>query len=135
MRVMFIGYLAVIGSQLTWASQMTDLYHSAFPTGHTRYLTLKPVEILLYVGLPGLYPLPALVRMALRRSWGYVPALAVSVISLPLGFCAHSLERLVVDLRCEPTALLTQPTACFHVATGVAIIAAYVMARSLDEAP
>ena len=44
---------------------MTPLYHQAFPTGHSRFLTLTPVEIMLYVGLPGLYPLPVLWRMAL----------------------------------------------------------------------
>ena len=43
---------------------MTPLYHQAFPTGHSRFLTLTPVEIMLYVGLPGLYPLPVLWRMA-----------------------------------------------------------------------
>ena len=43
---------------------MTPLYHQAFPTGHSRFLTLTPVEIMLYIGLPGLYPLPVLWRMA-----------------------------------------------------------------------
>ena len=47
---------------------MTPLYHQAFPTGHSRFLTLTPVEIMLYVGLPGLYPLPVLWRMALTLS-------------------------------------------------------------------
>ena len=45
----------------------------------------------------------------------------------------HAAERLVVDLHCEPTSLLTQPTACFHVATALAIMAAYVHALALEE--
>ena len=147
---------------------MTPLYHQAFPTGHSRFLTLTPVEIMLYVGLPGLYPLPVLWRMApiltltltltvtvivtvtvtvtvtltlnqvlwrmaQLRSWGCVPAIALCVVALPLGFCAHAAERLVADLHCEPTSLLTQPTACFHVATALAITAAYVHALALEE--
>ena len=43
---------------------MTPLYHQAFPTGHSRFLTLTPLEIMLYIGIPGLYPLPVLWRMA-----------------------------------------------------------------------
>ena len=81
-------YLALVASQFAWASEMTGLYHQAFPTGHSRFLTLKPVEIMLYVGLPGLYPLPVLWRMAQLRSWGCVPAIALCVLALPLGFCA-----------------------------------------------
>ena len=135
---------------------------------------------MLYVGLPGLYPLPVLWRMAPTltvtliltltvivtfivtltvtvtlapaltvtvtltlnqvlwrmaqlRSWGCVPAIALCVVALPLGFCAHAAERLVGDLHCEPTSLLTQPTACFHVATALAITAAYVHALALEE--
>jgi hypothetical protein len=45
----------------------------------------------------------------------------------------HAAERLVVDLHCEPASLLTQPTACFHVATALAIMAAYVHALALEE--
>ena len=71
--------------------------------------------------------------MAQLRSWGCVPAIALCVVALPLGFCAHAAERLVADLHCEPTSLLTQPTACFHVATALAITAAYVHALALEE--
>ena len=45
---------------------------------------------------------------------------------------AHALERLVTDLRCEPTSLLTQPTACFHVFTAIAISGAYVQAHAVS---
>ena len=127
------AFAALVLSQLAWASGMTPLYHRAFPTGHSRYLTLQPVEIMLYIGLPGLYPLPALVRMWLSRTWGCVPALVVTVVSLPLGFCMHAVERLVIDLRCDPTSWLTQPTACFHICSGLAIASAYVVARALEE--
>ena len=81
-------YAAFVAFQFAWASEMTGLYHQAFPTGHSRFLTLKPVEIMIYIGLPGLYPLPVLWRMAQLRSWGCVPAIALSVVALPLGFCA-----------------------------------------------
>ena len=83
----FWFYAALVASQFAWASEMTGQYHQAFPTGHSRFLTLQPVEIMLYVGLPGLYPLPVLWRMAQLRSWGCVPAIALCVIALPLGFC------------------------------------------------
>ena len=84
----FWFYAALVASQFAWASEMTGQFHQAFPTGHSRFLTLQPVEIMLYVGLPGLYPLPVLWRMAQLRSWGCVPAMALCVVALPLGFCA-----------------------------------------------
>ena len=57
-------------------------------------------------------------------------------VPMPMPTVAqHAAERLVVDLHCEPTSLLTQPTACFHVATALAIMAAYVHALTLEEMP
>ena len=127
------GFVAIVASQLVWASGQTDQFHEAFPTGHSRFLSLRPVEITIYIGAPGLYPLPALLRMAQRRTWGCVPALALSVLGLPIGFLFHAAERVVVDVYCHPTSLLSQPTACFHVFTAVAIAGAYVQSHAIEE--
>jgi hypothetical protein len=127
-----VGYAAVACALLRDALSMTDLYHEAFPTGRARYLSLRPFEVMLYIGLPGLYPVPILCRMAQRRSWGCVPAMFISAIALPLGFCFHAMERLVADLYCNPGSLVLQPTANFHVLTGVAIAAAFVQTMAVD---
>lgn len=112
------GYLAITGFILYGEISKTPLYHEAFPTGRARGMSLQPLDVLLYVGLPGLYPLPLLPLMAMRKSWGCVPAVFVSVLALPVGFCGHALERLVIDLHCMPTALLLQPTAVLHWGAG-----------------
>ena len=73
-------YLAFVASQFAWASLMTPLYHQAFPTGHSRFLTLTPLEIMLYVGLPRLYPLPVLWRMAPTLTLTLTNTLTLTVI-------------------------------------------------------
>ena len=64
------------------------------------------------------------------HAYAYVHACAYACVPT---VAQHAAERLVVDLHCEPTSLLTQPTACFHVATALAIMAAYVHALALEE--
>lgn len=129
-----LGFWAILASQAAWAADQTDQFHAAFPTGHSRMLTLQPIEILLYLSSPGLYPLPFLARMAQRRTWGCVPALVVSVLALPLGFCFHASERVVLDLYCDPFSLAVQPTAIFHVFTAIAIGGAYVQSHAIEGA-
>jgi len=127
------GYLAISVALFADMFRKTELYHESFPTGRLRSVkTLTPIETMMYIGAPGLYPLPTLGLMAIRRSWGYLPSMYTCLVFLPLAFVCHAAERLVVDFRCDPTSLLTQPTACFHVASGVAIAAAYVQARALE---
>ena len=92
------------------ATSQTDRYHEAFPTGRARYLSLQPVEIMLYIGLPGLYPLPFLLRMAQRRTWGCVPAMFISVLTLVLS-SAHSA---VVPHTCTNAMLDACPCALAH---------------------
>ena len=114
----------------------TPLYHQAFPTGRARAMSLTPLDILLYIGLPGLYPLPLLPLATMRKSWGCVPAMFLAALALPVGFSGHALERLVVDLHCDPAARVLQPTSVLHWGSGLAIMAAYVQAHALDdEAP
>lgn len=128
-----VGFWALVASQAVWASAQTPLFREAFPTGHSRILSLQPLEILIYVGAPGLYPLPFLARMAQRRTWGCLPALVVSVLALPVGFCFHAAERVVIDLYCDPWSAIVQPTACFHVFTALAIAGAYVQAHAIEQ--
>ena len=134
-----IVYVALAAALLSSSYARTDEFHSGFPTGRARAAvtprTISALEISLYCGLPGLYPLPALILMAWRRHWGCMPAIGISVIALPVGFVMHTLETLVLDLRCEPLSLLTQPTACFHVGTGIAIFAAAIQARTSNPYP
>lgn len=128
-----LGFWAIVGQQALWAADQTPQFHGAFPTGYSRLLSVTHVEIALYVGLPGLYPLPVLARMAQRKTWGCVPALVVSVLALPIGFCFHAAERLVMDVYCSPWSVLSQPTATFHVCTALAIAGGYVQAHALEE--
>jgi len=127
------GYVAITFALMQDATAQTDRYHEAFPTGRARYLSLHPAEIMLYIGLPGLYPVPFLVRMAQRQTWGCVPAMFTSVFALPLGFCFHALERLVTDVYCTPMSWFSQPTANFHLLTALAIIGAYIQSREVDS--
>lgn len=129
-----VAFGCVCAQQMHWALGQTDLYHEAFPTGRARSKagSLDAVQIALYLGLPGLYPLPTLLVMRLKRTWGHVPAIFTCLVALPLAFVAHGCERLVVDLACSPTSSV-QPTAIFHVASAVAIAAAYVQARALGD--
>ena len=129
-----VGYVAVATSIFCSEVAKTTLYHQAFPTGRARAKSLQPLDILLYIGLPGLYPLPLLPLMAMRKSWGCVPAIFLSVIALPIGFSGHALERLVVDMYCTPTALVLQPTAMLHWGAGIAIMGAYVQTHALEDA-
>ena len=71
--------------------------------------------------------------MAMRRTWGCFPAVVLSVLALPIGFCGHALERLVADLHCDPTAWLLQPTAILHWGAGLAIMGAYVQTHALED--
>ena len=49
-----LGYVAIVA--LICASELPKgrLYHEAFPTGRARYASLQPLDIMLYIGLPGL---------------------------------------------------------------------------------
>ena len=107
------------------------------PTSRARNLagSVTPTEIALYVGLPGLYCAPTLALMSSMRTWGHAPALVACLLALPVAFSGHASERLVLNLACHPTSLLAQPTAIFHAASGVAIAAAYVQARALQQGP
>ena len=112
----------------------TERFAGAFPTGHSRSAagTMTSSDIALYVGGPGLYPVPPLALMAAKRRWGHSPAMVMCSLALPFAFTGHAVERLVVDLRCEPSSLLTQPTAVFHAASALAIVGAYVQSRALQ---
>ncbi len=129
-----VAYLAVCAALVRSALANAPLYHEAFPTGRARLASssLTAAEVAAYIGLPGLYPLPSLAVSALRRSWGSAPAAALSMLALPLSFMFHFAERFALDVYCEPMSLL-QPTAAFHLGTGLAIAAAYVQARSLEQ--
>ena len=63
-----------------------------------------------------------------------VPAVFLSVLALPVGFCGHALERLVADLHCDPTAWLLQPTAVLHWGAGLAIVGGYVQTHAMHDA-
>ena len=77
----------------------------------------------------GFVPMPMPMPMPIL-----IPTPMPMLIPTPMPMVAqHAAERLVVDLHCEPASLLTQPTACFHVATALAIMAAYVHALALEE--
>ena len=130
-----LGYVAICAAFIADMYPRTDAYRQAFPTGRLRASAsdVSAVEAALYIGLPGLYPLPTLALMGLRRSWGCWPAFLVCVMVLPIAFTAHAAERLALDLACQPTSLLLQPTANFHVWSGVAIAAAYIQARALEQ--
>ena len=119
------------------AVRHTERFRYAFPTSRARNLagSVTPTEIALYVGLPGLYCAPTLALMSSMRTWGHAPALVACLLALPVAFSGHASERLVLNLACHPTSLLAQPTAIFHAASGVAIAAAYVQARALQQGP
>lgn len=128
------GYAAVCAAAFYDMYSKTDDFLQAFPTGKARAEhSLTALDTALYIGVPGLYPVPTLGLMALRKSWGHVPSMLICLIALPVAFMGHAAEKLVLDYRCEPTSLLTQPTATFHLFTGVAIAAAYVQARALMD--
>ena len=124
-------YAALVAALCIGAFVQTDLYHAAFPTGRGRS-TLTLGEIVGYVGAPALYPLPPLALAAMRRRWGCVSAVVLTLFLTPLGFTAHVSERLALDLYCLPTSLAVQPTALLHLGTGVAMAAAMVQARAMD---
>lgn len=75
-------FVGVCMQQMHWARGMTDGFHHNFPTGRARIGSLTPIEIALYVGLPGLYPLPTLLVILLKRCWGHVPSM------YPLAACS-----------------------------------------------
>jgi len=108
----------------------TEQFSRGFPTGRARS-DLVPSEVLLFVGLPALYPVPALATAVLRGRLGHAGAMRTALVSLALGFSAHGAERLALDLWCDPSSYL-QPTAALHVCTGVTIGAGYVWARSIE---
>lgn len=108
----------------------TEQFSLGFPTGRARS-DLVPSEVLLFVGLPALYPVPALATAALRGRLGHTGAMRAALVSLALGFSAHGAERLALDLWCDPGSYL-QPTAALHVCTGVTIGTGYIWARSIE---
>ena len=128
------GYVAVTVAICRGDIAHTELFHEAFPTGRARGMSLTPLDIMLYIGLPGLYPLPLLPTMAMRKTWGCVPAIFVTVLALPVGFCGHALERLVVDMHCQPTSWFLQPTAMLHWGAGLAIMGGYIQTHALNDA-
>lgn len=114
--------------------RQTEFYRHGFPTGKQRAAAgLPAIEVALYIGAPGLYPLPTFLLMTLRRKWGHIPAMLTCLVLLPLAFMGHAAEKLVLDFRCDSTSLFTQPTATFHILSGAAIAAAYVQARALSD--
>ena len=127
-----VGYALLCALLFGDMYRQTEFYINGFPTGKARAAVgLGAIETALYIGLPGLYPVPTFCLMSLRRKWGYVPAMLCCLIALPTAFMGHASERLVLDFRCDSTSLLTQPTATFHIFSGIAIAAAYVQARAL----
>jgi len=133
-KAVAVGYIALSIGIVSTDYAKTDLYHQAFPTGRARAKSLSGLDILSYIGLPGLYPLPSLPLMAMRKHWGCLPAIFLSIIALPVGFCGHALERLVADMYCMPTALILQPTALLHWGAGLAIMGGYVQTHALEDA-
>ena len=128
------GYAGVCALLFFDMVRRTETFAAGFPTGVARASNgLSAVDTALYIGLPGLYPVPTLLLMANRRKWGHTPSMLACLVALPLAFTGHASEKLVLDFFCEPTSLLLQPTATFHVFSGVAIAAAYVQARALME--
>ena len=129
-----LGYISITLAICISEIGKTPLYHESFPTGRARSMSLKPLDIMCYIGMPGLYPMPLVPLMAMRKSWGCVPAIFITVLALPIGFCGHALERLVADVGCMPTALLLQPTAILHWGAGLAIMGGYVQIHALEDA-
>ena len=128
------GYVAVCAFLFSDMVVKTETFRNGFPTGVARAANgLSALETALYIGLPGLYPLPTLLLMGQRGSWGHVPAMLTCLLTLPIAFLGHAAEKLVLDFRCEPTSLWSQPTATFHFFSGLAIAAAFVQARALAE--
>ena len=113
------------------ALQQAPLYAQAFPTGRARS-DLSLSEVATILAFPALYPLPSWLVVGLRRHWGHTPSMLLAASLLPLGFGAQMCERWALDLFCEPTSYLLQPTAVLHLATGLTISAAYVHARSVQ---
>eukprot|EP00941_MAST-03F_sp_MAST-3F-sp1_P002138 g2138.t1 len=120
----------------TSAYGKTELYHEAFPTGRSRtgaeFAPLSQMDIILYIGLPGLYVVPAIFVAYLRKHWGCVKVIHVAQVALVIAFFGHSCEKLVVDLYCYPMSLFLQPTANFHFWSGIAIACAYIEGRALE---
>ena len=128
------GYVAVCAVLFFDMVAKTDTFRNGFPTGVARAANgLSALETALYIGLPGLYPLPTLLRMGQRGSWGHLPSMITCLLTLPIAFLGHAAEKLVLDFRCDPTSPWTQPTATFHFFSGLAIAAAFVQSRALVE--
>lgn len=128
-----VGYVALCAGLLYDMISKTTTFRHGFPTGVARAANgLSALETALYIGLPGLYPVPTLLLMAQRGSWGHIPAMITCVLTLPIAFMGHAAEKLVLDFRCDSTSLWTQPTATFHFFSGLTIAAAFVQSRALE---
>merc|ERR1711879_483616 len=112
-----------------------------FPTGRLRIgrpelfdeeAGVSIAEVCSFIMMPTIYSLCPAIATLVRGEMGCFWSLAVVYITLAFGWAFHLCERWALDMFCMPDSFYLQPTAAFHVLTGLTLMFMGIHIRSFE---